>query len=75
MLVLKETYWNDWFGRPGAGAPNRSYYKNNIDVLLEPNSTSKNLSHEPIQPYDPSHSLLRKKYRSDHHNRYEITPR
>ncbi len=77
--IKPDTYWNDWFGRPGAGAPNRSYYKQDLDDMLEPKFNQKFLlappSIEQLEPYNPSSSLIRKKYRSDHHNRYELTPR
>lgn len=74
--IRPESYWNDWFGRPGAGAPNRSYYKQNLDEMLEPQFQNKRPSIDSIEPYNPStSSLIQKRLRSDHHNRYELTPR
>ena len=57
-------------------APNRSYYKQNLDEMLEPQFQNKRPSIDSIEPYNPStSSLIQKRLRSDHHNRYELTPR
>ena len=46
--IKPDTYWNDWFGRPGAGAPNRSYYKQDLDDMLEPKFNQKFFLNKPI---------------------------
>jgi hypothetical protein len=65
-------YWNDWFGRPGAGAPNWDTRKQNLDQLLEPRIITARNGHY----YDPTVSLntSRQRYRSNHHNQYEYSP-
>ena len=49
-------YWNDWFGRPGGGAPSYDTRKQNLESMLEP-GLPKN-SREGYRPvYDPTASL------------------
>lgn len=97
--IKPESYWNDWFGKPGAGAPNIPWnmHKQNLDRMLEPSNKtlnwsktlanpelkpksttpSKDCSCSVYDPYDPNclkTSTFSKRYRSDHHNRYEIFP-
>jgi hypothetical protein len=55
-------YWNDWWGRPGAGAPSSSYQRQNIYEMLEPNA--------PRLSYSQSSGQRSK--RSNHYNRYEL---
>lgn len=60
--IKPENYWNDWFGRPGGGAPNIPWnmHKQNLNKMLEPraqqmaqqNSTSNIF---PPLPYNPAH--------------------
>lgn len=68
----RQNYWNDWFGRPGAGAPNWDTRKQNLDQLLEPRIITARNGHY----YDPtvSFSTSRQRYRSNHHNQYEYLP-
>lgn len=78
--IRPESYWNDWFGRPGAGAPNFNAQKKNLDDMLEPRRTKvpNVYRHEPYNPSiigEQTPKFLTKKYKSDHHNSYEITPR
>ena len=68
-IVKRNNYWNDWFGRPGAGAPNWDTRKQNLDLMLEPRIFS--TSRSSLTSYDPTISLATpRRMRSDHHNRY-----
>ena len=73
--IRSENYWNDWFGRPGAGAPRHSAHKQNLDDMLEPRKNKFSLgSIENLASYSPSMSsqtATPRKMRSNHHNFYE----
>lgn len=83
--IQPETYWNDWFGRPGAGAPNGGLNKQNLEEMLEPRKSRDLMNtihrYEPYTPTGTQYNSAQytpngiKKFRSDHHNRYELTPR
>lgn len=66
---LSQTHWNDWFGKPGGGAPSFSAHKKNLDHMLEP-PRSKNHEYEAFRKnYE---NLQFRRYDSNHHNFYEI---
>ncbi len=66
---LPETHWNDWFGKPGGGAPTQSPHKKNLDHMLEP-PRSRNYEYETFkQNYN---DLPFRRNDSNHHNYYEI---
>ena len=67
-----ETYWNDWFGRPGAGAPMWTSYKQNLDKMLEPKSNDIFYYNQPYVPTIVSQAKSPRRNRSNHHNRYEL---
>lgn len=81
----EENYWNDWFGRPGNGAPRWTFNKQNLDSMLEPKDPlfqpprprNFNSSIDTYASYNPTIGSIspRRPYRSDHHNRYELNPR
>ena len=72
QVVKGEHYWNDWFGRPGGGAPNPYLQKQNLDDMLEPRKNKFTLSSiENLASYDPSSMATPRKPRSNHHNNYE----
>lgn len=68
-----ENYWNDWFGRPGAGAPSWTNYKQNLDKMLEPTSKEIFYHNQPNVPtiYAQSNKSPRKP-KSNHYNNYEL---
>ncbi|CAF0822953.1 unnamed protein product [Brachionus calyciflorus] len=70
--VEPERYWNDWFGRPGAGAPKWTAYKQNLDKMLEPNSNDVFYYNKPYVPTVASQVKSPRKPRSNHHNNYEM---
>lgn len=70
--VRSDIYWNDWFGRPGAGAPSWTTYKQNLDKMLEPSST-KLLSSQPnFSTLYSSNKKSPRKPKSNHYNNYEL---
>jgi hypothetical protein len=80
--IKPDSYWNDWFGRPGAGAPNQYYHKQNLSEMLEPRR--KIALHKSIDRYEPyiptineyaSNPTSPRRFKSNHHNRYEISER
>ncbi len=65
-------YWNDWFGRPGNGAPLQNPYKQNLSYLLEP-KRSRFHDYETFRDmYGDSYEF--KRFGSNHHNHYELDP-
>ena len=73
----KKQDWNDWFGKPGGGAPINDTRKQNLDQMLEPRNYVYSQGYVPYDPtYDPAQSLSpRSKFKSNHHNNYEVPPR
>jgi len=67
-------YWNDWFGKPGGGAPNPAVRKQNLDEMLEPQRNLFQAQYVPSQ-YEPSSSMgSPRRIRSNHHTMYEPVP-
>jgi hypothetical protein len=72
----KKQDWNDWFGKPGGGARINDTRKQNLDQMLEPRNYEYSQGYVPYDPtYDPAQSLSpRSKFKSNHHNNYEVPP-
>jgi hypothetical protein len=66
-------YWNDWFGRPGNGAPLHTPYKQNLNYMLEPKRSQYHEYEAFRDTYGDSFEF--KRFDSNHHNKYELNPR
>ena len=77
-FMNKNSEWNDWFGKPGGGAPTNDTRKQNLDQMLEPKNFVYSQGYAPYDPtYDPAQSLSPRttsKFKSNHHNNYEVPP-
>ncbi|RNA27522.1 hypothetical protein BpHYR1_046655 [Brachionus plicatilis] len=68
-----ENYWNDWFGRPGAGAPSWTTYKQNLDKMLEPTSKDSFYHNQPnVSGIYALNNKSPRKPKSNHYNNYEL---
>ena len=63
-----DNYWNDWFGKPGYGAPIYTSYKQNLEYSLEP---KRNRDHEN-QEFKAKYTSDMRLFGSNHHNYYQI---
>ncbi len=64
-------FWNDWFGRPGNGAPISNTNKNNLTEMLEPSRKKV----QKIEHYNKLLGVQVQMYKSNHRNFYEIIPK
>lgn len=64
-----QNYWNDWFGKPGHGAPIYTSYKQNLEYMLEP----KRYKDHEKQKFEAKYTDLdMHRFGSNHHNHYEL---
>lgn len=70
--VRGDIYWNDWFGRPGAGAPTWTTYKQNLDKMLEPSSKDLLNSQPNFSKVYSLNNNSPRKPKSNHYNNYEL---